>query len=275
VTPALVLLAVLVTAGAVVAVSAREPRLAVLGIIVVLTGAAYVVEPMPGVVALAARLVGSVLAGFLVWVSLRGAPPPTAGWRMGWPGASAVAIVAFAIGWLAAGTMGTALGTLAADGPAVGAAAALTGGSLVPRAALGAALALSALAAAPVLLGRDALRLGLGLLLLLAAAGLLRNAFTAGTDGIVELGLAVLTAVSGAGVAILVSRSLEAFGDLALRGPGRSDAAIRHRPTDDAHPLPPTPARDGGRGRAGRRAPAPDPGAPSSGRDGSDWSPRP
>ena len=109
--------------------------------------------------------------------------PPTTGWRVGWPGAAAVAIVGFAIGWLAAGSIGTTLSAGDGDGPSVGAAAALAAGSLIPRAALGAAVALAALAAAPVLVGRDVLRLGLGLLLLLTAAGLLRNAWASAPTG--------------------------------------------------------------------------------------------
>jgi hypothetical protein len=236
VTSAIVLLAVVVTAAAVVATSAHEPRFAALGTIVALIGAAYVTEPLPGLVALAARLAGSALAGYLVWVALRGAPPPTSGWRVGWPGAAAVAIVAFAIGWLAAGSVATSLVAATGSGPSIGAATALAEGSPVPRAALGAALALTALAAGPVLIGRDILRLGLGLLLLLAAVGLLRNVMATGTDGPVELALAVLTALCGAGVAAVVARSLLVHGDLELRAPTR-DLGGRLR-GDDAHPRP-------------------------------------
>ena len=75
----------------------------------------------------------------------------------------------------------------------------------MPRAALGAALALVALAARAGALARDVLRLGLGLLLLLAAAGLVRNALVGGSDRCVELALAVLTAVAGAAVAAVVA----------------------------------------------------------------------
>ena len=76
-TSAIILLAVVVTAAAVIATSAREPRFAALGMIVALVGSAYVTDPLPGLVALAARLAGSALAGYLVWVALRGATPPT------------------------------------------------------------------------------------------------------------------------------------------------------------------------------------------------------
>ena len=258
-TPALVILAVIVTAAAVVATSAREPRLAALGMVVTIVGAAYVTEPLPGIVALAARLAGSVLAGYLVWVALRGAPPPTVGWQVGWPGAAAVAIAAFAIGWLASGTIATAVAQASGSGPSVGAAAALEAGSPVPRAAFGAALALFALAAAPVLVGRDVLRLGLGLLILLAAAGLLRNVMSVGTDGPVELALAVLTALIGAAVAAVVGRSLAVHGDLDLRVTARGDGAVRGRAAEDGR-LRPWPGMYGPYGPR-RRALPPAPGA--------------
>ncbi len=116
-TPVLVALAVLVTLGGIVAVSAREPRFAVLGVIIVLVGGAYVADPLPGLVGLAARLAGAVLAGYLLWVALRKAPAPTAGWQVGWPGAAALAAVAFVAGWFAAGSLATALGASVAEGP--------------------------------------------------------------------------------------------------------------------------------------------------------------
>ena len=179
-TPVLVALAVLVAVGGIVAVSAREPRFAVLGVIIVLVGGAYVADPLPGLVGLGARLAGAVLAGYLLWVALRKAPAPTAGWQVGWPGATA----------LAAGRLRRRLvrGRVARDGArgdggegpsTAGVAAALVGGSPVARAALAAAFALVALGAAPVLVARDVLRLGVGLLLLIAAAGLVGNALGA------------------------------------------------------------------------------------------------
>ncbi|MEW6224076.1 MAG: hypothetical protein AB1627_05545, partial [Chloroflexota bacterium] len=85
-TPVLVALGVVVAAGAVVGVSAREPRFAVLGVLVVLLASGYVADPLPGTIALGARLVGAVLGGYVLWIALRRAPAPTAGSRMGWPG---------------------------------------------------------------------------------------------------------------------------------------------------------------------------------------------
>ncbi|HEY6571038.1 MAG TPA: hypothetical protein VIZ22_12145, partial [Candidatus Limnocylindrales bacterium] len=90
-TPLLVALAGLVAVGGIVAVSAREPRFAVLGVIIALVGAGYVADPLPSLAALAARLTGAVLGGYLIWVALRRAPAQTAGWHVGWPGAVALA----------------------------------------------------------------------------------------------------------------------------------------------------------------------------------------
>ncbi len=235
-TPILVALAGLVAVGGIVAVSAREPRFAVLGVIIALVGAGYVADPLPSLVALAARLAGAVLGGYLIWVALRRAPAQTAGWHVGWPGAVALAVAAFAAGWFAAGTLATALGATTGEGPsAAGVATALSAGSPVARAALAAAFALVALAAAPVLVARDVLRLGIGLLLLIAAAGLVRNALAPGDDTAIELGFGIIEAVAGAAVAALVAASIRLHYDLELRGSGARQPAIHHRSTDEAH----------------------------------------
>jgi len=237
VTVTLVVIAGLVAAAGVVTVSAREPRLAALGGIAAMAGAAYVADPLPDLVAIAARLTGAVLAGYLIWISLRDADTPTVGWQIGWPGAAAVVTAAFVIGWLAADALGNDLATVSGEGPSTaGVANALAAGSLVPRAGIGAAAALVAVSAAPVLITRDVLRLGLGLLLVLSAADLVRHSLAAGPDRTVELGMAVVFAISGAAVAGLVSGSLRRFGDLVVR-PGRGRrSAIRHRSADEAHP---------------------------------------
>jgi len=234
-TPALVILAVLVAGGAVVAVGSSTPRLAALGMLVALVGSAYVADPLPGPVGLGARLAGSMLAGYLVWIALRKAPVSVPGAAVGLPGAAAIAAVAFVAGFLAAGSLGTALvGT--GDGPGLGTVGAtLAAGSLVARSAFGAGLALVAVSLGPVLVARDTLRLGIGLLLLLAAATLVRNGLGTSGDEVLELGVAVLTAFAGAGVSAVIDASLQRTGDLALRDSLRREPAIRHRPADDAH----------------------------------------
>jgi hypothetical protein len=240
VTPVLVVLAVLVVAGAVATVAAATPRVAVLGLLVALTGAAYVADPIPGPVGLFARLAGTALGTFLVWISLRRAPlalPPA---MAGWAGSAAIAATAFVAGWLAAGGLGQALAAAAGPGGGPGRAgidSALVGGSLVARAAVAAAFALAALAMPQVVAPRDTLRLGTGCLLLLAAAGLIGNALPGSLDAVVELALAVLTALAGAASAAVIAASVRHGGELMIRDALRPDAAVRHRAADDAHPV--------------------------------------
>lgn len=237
-TPALVALAILVAAGGVAAVSARQPRLAALGVIVAIVGAPYIADPLPSVLALGTRLVAGVLAGYLLWVALRRAPVLTAGWGMGWPGSAAIALFAFVAGWLAGDAAAGALNAIGGAGPApVGVATSLAGGSLVARAALGTAVALGTLAIAPVVLARDVLRLGIGLLLLVATGGLVASAIWQPGDDGSQLALAILTLACGAAVAVLAARSLATYEDFELHLPTERSAPFRGRSADDAHPL--------------------------------------
>jgi hypothetical protein len=236
VTPVLVLFAVLAAAGGVVAVAAPDPRHAVLGAFGAVLLASFAADPVPGAVALVARVVGAALGGWLTWIAVRQAPAAGGRSALGWPGAAAVAIVAFLAGWMAATGLGVSLGTTAADGSSTGiAAASLLAGSPVPAAALGAAAALAILAATPVFRPRDGLRLGLGCVLLLAAGSLLVNALAAAPDDGMELAIALVTACAGAALAAVVGALLRTGGDLELRVASRRDAAVRHRPADEAH----------------------------------------
>jgi hypothetical protein len=236
VTPVLVFLAGLVVAGGVAAASATTPRFAILGLLQVLAWSAFVADPLPGPQGLLARLAGSALGAFLLWVALRRAPAVMPAAAVGWPGAVAIAVAAFVAGWLGAGSLGGALAAGTGTGPTLGhVGAALVAGSPVPRAALGAALALATLAVPQVLLARDTLRLGVGVLLLVAAGGLATNALIGLPDDVASLGTAVLSAVAGAGVAAVIAVSIHRGGDLVIRDSLRPDAAIRHRVADDAH----------------------------------------
>ena len=238
-TPVLVALAIVVVAGGVTAVAAATPRAAVLGLLVAILGAAYVADPLPGPVGLAARLAGSTLGAYLVWIALRRAPrqlpPATAGWL----GSGAIAAAAFVAGWLVASGVGELLAGAgrSGEGPGIGAVgASLADGSLAARAALAAAFGLAAIGLPQVALPRDTLRISTGCLLLLAAAGLVANAFVGRLDPIVELSLGLLTALAGAGGAAVIGASIRHGGDLVIRDALRPDAAVRHRPLDDAHP---------------------------------------
>jgi hypothetical protein len=148
-----------------------------------------------------------------------------------------IAIAAFAAGWLAAAALGAVLVATPVEAAPAGAAGGLADGSLVAHAAMAAAFALAALAAGPVLVARDVLRLGLGLLIAVAAADLLRASLTGRGDDVAELALGVTIALAGAGVAAVTRRSLRLHHDLELRSPAAREAAVRSRVSDEAHPV--------------------------------------
>lgn len=235
-TPVLVPLAALVALGAAIAVSARIPRAAILGLVVVLAGTPFVADPAPGVTATTARVVAAILAGYVLWIAVRGPLVATGGSRVGMPAAVTVGLAAFAAGWFAADAVGLALGAGDGDGPSQGTVAgALAAGSPVARAAVAAASALLVLAAAPVLLARDALRLAIGVQLLLSAAGLAGAALGEPGDA-ATVAMAVLTAGTGVVGAAVVRRSRTRSGELELHDPPPRDLAVRPRPRDEAHP---------------------------------------
>lgn len=231
-TPVLVGIAMLVALGGAVAVASRIPRAAILGMILALAGAPFVAHPLPAVPALGAQVVGALLAGYAIWISVRRLEPRPAGGQVPWPGAVAISIAAFAGGWLAADALG---GLLAAAGPTVGAELELAAGSPVARAGVGAAAALAILALGPALFARDALRTVVGLLLVLAAAALLAAALERPTE-LVAVALGALTAGAGLAGAALVRRARAVGSDLALHEPPIREPAVRARPADEAHP---------------------------------------
>jgi hypothetical protein len=190
VNPILAGVALVVVGAAVVIVSARDARIVGLATAVALLGSAVLTDPLPTPTGLAARAVGAVLAGYLLWITGRdrpedGLPPATTeGSRIGWPAeillAGAAAIVGFAVDGLGA--------------PALG-----------PDLASAAGFAVAALAMAPVLTGRDVFRVGLGLLLLIDGVFLVRAAL-GGTPSALEelLTTGLIVTIAGA-VALLGS----------------------------------------------------------------------
>jgi hypothetical protein len=219
VNPALAGVALAVVLGAVVAGSARNARTAVLGLIVALLGASFVADPLPDTLALAGRLVGTTLGGYLLWVVGRGtdtrAEPRTGGSRIGWPTEAIIAAAAATVGF----------GSHGLGAPATG-----------PAVAQAAGFALAALAIAPILNGRDILRVGIGLNLLVGGAILARTGLGGTPDALEQLIIAGLLAVLGGAVAALAA---SAQGD-GLAG-FDLDLAIgeRTRRPPDARPIEP------------------------------------
>lgn len=229
--PAVAALGLVTIAGAVLAVSARDVRSTVLGLLVVLAAAPLVADPWPGPLAALVRIAGALLAVRLVVVGVRGLGP-TAGSRLGWPAAVVLGGAAAIAGLGSHGLGVVALG---------------------PAAAAAAGFGLIALAMAPLIVGRDVLQLGVGAVLLLSGAGLLRVGLDRPPTDADQLVAALLTVGLGGAVAVICAAAGAAGGleaaSLAGRGRGREPRL------PDAHPIETTdrPAR------RSRRAPRPDP----------------
>jgi hypothetical protein len=212
VNPALAGIAIAVIIGAVVAASARNARAAVLGLVVTMLGAPFLADPAPAPLGLTARIVGALLAGYLLWVAGRDTRLRTRGSLVGWPTEAFLAIAGAVVGY---GSHG--LGA-PAEGPAIASAA---------------GFALAALSVLPVVNGRDVMRIGIGLALLLGGALLVRTGLGGTPDALGEVLTAGLVAALGGAVAVL---ALAARSD---GGPGfELSATTPHRSSHgaDAHP---------------------------------------
>ena len=215
--PALAGVALAVVFGAVIAASARNARTALFGLLVALLGAAFIAAPLPDTLGLAGRLVGAVLGGYLLWIVGRGTDtrtdPRTGGSRLGWPTEVLIAAAAATVGF----------GSHGLGAPATG-----------PAAAQSAGFALAALAIAPIVNGRDTLRVGIGLNVLVVGAVLVRTGLGGTPEPLEQLVVAGLLALLGGAVAALAmaSRTDGATGfDLE---PGPTE---RTRRAPDAHPI--------------------------------------
>ena len=52
--------------------SARNARTAIFGLVITMVGAPFIAEPLAAPLGLAGRLVGAILAGYLLWIATRG-----------------------------------------------------------------------------------------------------------------------------------------------------------------------------------------------------------
>lgn len=221
--------------GAVMAASAREGRVAVLGLAIVLMAAPLVADPLPSVTVLAIRLTGSVLAAYLIHAALR-SEPSTLGTHLGWPVQLLVAIAAGVIGFGIAGEaplglVSPAIGTDPTTGPAI----VSSSTSLAVRLGVAAATATIVLAIEPIVAVRDVLRLGIGMLLALTGLTVFREALVGPADGLEQIVIAVTTAAI-AGATAVVCMGAAASGDgLSL---SRIPRSIRTRRPGLRSPLP-------------------------------------
>jgi len=221
VNPILAGVALAVIAGAVAAVASRDPRVAVLALATTLILSPLLADPVAAPVGLAARFVGSILAAYLLWIAVRDRPSvgpvsaATEGSRIGWPAEVLIAAAASVVGYSAHG-----LGA-PADGPALASAA---------------GFALAALAVVPMLTGRDVLRMGTGLILLLDAALVVRVGLGGTPDPLEQLVTSgLLVALGGTLATLAMAARGDGTGGLELT----ADSGTRRRWEPDAHPLDP------------------------------------
>jgi hypothetical protein len=230
VNPALAAVAAITVGGAVLAVSARDPRATVLGLLVVLLATPLIVTPLPSPLAVLARVAAALLAARLMTIGVRG-EATTSGTPIGWPAEALVAVAAAVAGY----------GSHGLGAPALG-----------PAEAQAAAFGLAALSIAPLVTGRDVLRLGVAAMLLVQAGLLVTQALDRPVPDGEQLVVAALTIALGGAVAV-VAAAARAGGGLALLEDPQPDPMVRRggdrrRPTTVATRLRPVLGR--------RRAPA-------------------
>jgi hypothetical protein len=207
VNPILAAVALVVVAGTVVAVAFRDPRVAILGLAVVLIGSPVLTDPLPAVLGLAGRIVGAILAAYLLWIAV------------GWPAEALMAASAFVVGLAAHGLGAPALGSPLSSA---------------------AGFAVAALAVSATMTGSDVIRVGIGSLLLLDGALLVRAGLGGTPDQLEQLittGVLIVVAASVASLArAAVSDGAGGF-EFSVEGPRR------RRREPEAHPIEP-PVRD-------------------------------
>jgi len=183
-------LAIAVMAGAVAAVSAREARVGILGLLVALAGSPFLADPLPDARGIVARIASAALVAYLLLMAVRGRPDAPGPRVAGWPLATLVAVTA-------------AVTVLAASGgpDLAGLVMPATAGLFLPAAAAGAAVL--AVAAAPVVLATEPLRLSVGLLLAAVGTSLVAASISGPASPLADLCLAGLLGTLAGGGTLL------------------------------------------------------------------------
>jgi hypothetical protein len=200
VNPALTAVALAVGAGAIVAVSSRDPRAALIGLAAVLVGSAFLVDPLPGPAVLGVRIVGGLLCLTIIRLAIVPGSPEPASSPLGWPAEAFLAVAA------AVGGGGVAVSLAAAAGPG----AAIGGSDAGSVAALASAIlitstatALLAVGATPAAIGGRGIRRTVGVVLVAVAVVLLRIGFAGAPDDLEQIAIAgLLVGCSIGGVAL-------------------------------------------------------------------------
>lgn len=201
--------AMVVIASATVAVSTRDARLAVIGLLGALLAAPFIAEPVPDLRGVTARLAGAALGAYPLWMIYRRSDATTAGSTGGPLIDGIVAVVAAlvaaaaAVGWDVGAALGTAEGaTLVGQ---LGDLAVSLQRPFVPPIAAGGALVV--LAVSPTAFAREPLRLVLGLTTGLLGVTLVWTGLAGPPTPFTNLCIAITLAAVCAGGAVVVAAS--------------------------------------------------------------------
>lgn len=221
--PILVGVAFTVTVGAVIAVSARDDRAALVGLVLALAAAPFLGDPLPSLATLATRVIGAALTAYLIRVAIaptmveperRRRDAGLGGSPLGWPAESLLAIAA----WIVGLTLSTHLLAVAPGGPPIAPDDVL--GALGPSSlATGAGLAIIVLGVVPALGSRHAVRTAIGLLILVQGLTLVRAGVAGAPSDLEELAGVALLVAAGIVGSILITLERRPPGD-AHRDPG-------------------------------------------------------
>lgn len=207
----LVVAAVFTAGGALIAVTGRDARIALYGLLTALAAAPFLADPLPDPAPLAARIVAALLGGRLLFVVLRETTVVTRGSLVGLPAEGLAAAAAFVVGY----------GTIGLGSPALG-----------PAVAQAAGFALIVIAVAPIVRGTDIFRLGVALAILLTGAELVRVGLAGTPSPLEQLMTAGLTIGLLGTVAVLCANAVASTGSLSLGDEPRREALF------EAHPVP-------------------------------------
>lgn len=208
--PVLVGVAFAVTAGALIAVSAREARVSLVGLAVLLMAAPFLADPLPSIPTLALRLVGGALAAYILRAAVSAAdregnhPDPvsgrTEGSRVGWPTEALWAGAA----WVAGLSISIHLKALGSGAPVVTPGdllSTLQGDSL----ATAAGLAVIVLGIVPALGSRDPFRTTAGIVVLVLGAALFRSGAVGAPTDLEQMAGVALTVAAAVTGSILIN----------------------------------------------------------------------
>jgi hypothetical protein len=171
----------IVVGAAAVAVTLTDGRVVAAALFVALAVSPFATDPLPGALEIAARLVAAMLAGYVLWIVMKGGGVRSSGTAIGIAAELGVAATAYALGWW-----------LTPVHPLQG-----------PVAEQATGFALVGLAVIP-LAGSNVLRAGIGIVLIVLGAGLVMQAWLGPAPALVQLALTVLLLGVPAGLSLVV-----------------------------------------------------------------------